>query len=100
MPPVNPPVPDKLSVCDLSMRDFFVALNNALVKIGAFLVLVGVVGCMLSVGITLWYVNSPNYCRDCDTGLGRISMGCIASWVVTPIGLYIRWFIKHNYPRR
>jgi hypothetical protein len=96
MQPVNPHEQDRRYICELSMRE----LNAALVKIVAFVILVAFVGCVLSAVLTLWFVNGPNYTGDCNCGLGLLGIGCAASWVITPIGLYIRWFIKHNFLNR
>ena len=53
------------------------------------LFLIGVIfvglGTLISVAITLLYVNSSLFCRDCDTGLGLCCIGFCFSGVLTPL---------------
>lgn len=55
---------------------------------GCFLTFV-VIGIILSVVIAVWYRNSPNYCRDCNTGLGICMIGFVLSIPLTLVTIYL-----------
>jgi hypothetical protein len=51
-------------------------------------------GIFATILISLWYVNSPGYCRDCDTGLGLCCIGFVIGPAATLILIYLmRHFI-------
>ncbi len=52
-----------------------------------------VLGIVFSVLIALWYVNSPAYCHDCDTGLGLCMCGFVLSAPITLLAIY---FVRHT----
>ena len=57
-----------------------------------------VIGIVLSIVIGMWYGNSPEYCRDCNTGLGLCMFGFILSVPVTIWVIYVfrRVFIREQ----
>ncbi|MCA9904003.1 MAG: hypothetical protein KC547_09110 [Anaerolineae bacterium] len=54
-----------------------------------------VLGVVFSGLIALWYVNSPAYCRDCDTGLGLCMCGFVLSVPITLLAIYF----THRHPK-
>ena len=49
------------------------------------------VGAAISIVVILIYVNSADYCRDCDTGLG---LCCIGFFLALPVSGAIIYFIN------
>ncbi len=59
-------------------------LARAFVIVSAILVVFLGVGACATALISLWYVDSPNYCRDCDTGIGICGIAYGFSLLATP----------------
>lgn len=81
------------------MRRIFSNFIKLLFQLSLVFTLFMVLGIIASVVIALWYVNSPAYCRDCDTGLGLCGIGFAVAAVATPILISLfRVFIMTAIP--
>jgi hypothetical protein len=62
--------------------------NPHMVKAAAHFATFILIGVILSVLIGLWYTHSPNYCRDCNTGIGICMFGFFLSVPITLVVIY------------
>lgn len=56
-----------------------------ILKLFLYMTIFVVIGTIFTVIISLLYVNSAGYCRDCDTGIGLVGIGFILSLIATPL---------------
>lgn len=71
-----------------SVLKLFSNLVRALLILGGFALLI-CIGYFVTIVISVLYVNSANYCRDCDTGLGLLGIGYGLDLVVTPFAFFL-----------
>jgi len=70
------------------VKELYSSTIHGLAAISVWILVYMVVGVVCTAGVSFLYVNSPNYCRDCNTGIGLCGIGFILSLGVTPAVIY------------
>ncbi len=75
------------------MKDIY----SNFVRLVARLLVFIITGCGFTTMISVLFVHSENYCRDCNTGLGLVTIGFGISLFATPILLWLPLDIYNHH---
>lgn len=53
-------------------------------------------GCLITFIVSWLYTQGPNYCRDCNTGLGLVCISFSVGTFLTPVVLYFIPFLDQE----